>query len=156
MADESLFPEDLDIEYDEEDMEESEEEVIGYKISPYFDMKAGDFLIGGNGQIATADGVESYIQWCEAILATDRYNHEAYTDDIGIDYDEIFAASDREEAELIIENEISEALACDPYGRTMYVQNVECEWTGPDEVNVSVEIRALDNELITVNKTISR
>ena len=156
MAEDNLFPDDLELDIDDEELEEDEEEVIGYKIAPYFDMKTGDFLISGTGQITTADGITAYTQWCEAVIATDRYNHDAYTDDIGIDYSEIFAAADREEAQLIIESEISEALACDPYGRTQYVQKVECEWLGPDEVNVSVEVVALDNELVTVNTTISR
>ena len=154
MEEENLFPEDID---DIEDYDETDEEtVIGFKIAPYFDTKSGDFLMNGSGQIITADAVTSYTQWCESILATDRYNHDCYSDDIGIDYDEIFAAVDREEAKTIIESEISEALLCDPYGRTQYVQNVECEWVGPDEISVTVEIVALDNELVTVNTTISR
>ena len=153
---ENLFPEDIDSDISEEELEEEEQEIIGYKVAPYFDTKSGDFLLNGSGQIIEADEVTAYTQWCENILATDRYNHEAYTDDIGLDYDEIFAAADREEAELIIESEISEALDCDPYGRTKFVQNVECEWTSPDEVMVSVEIVAFDNELVTVNTTISR
>lgn len=153
---ENLFPDDIDSDISDEELEEEEQEIIGYKVAPYFDTKSGDFLLNGSGQIITADEVTAYTQWCENILATDRYNHEAYTDDIGLDYDEIFAAADREEAELIIESEISEALDCDPYGRTKFVQNVECEWTSPDEVMVSVEIVAFDNELVTVNTTISR
>ena len=157
MADyESLFPADIDSEISDEELADEEEEVIGYKIAPYFDSKSGDFLLNGSGQIIMADEITAYMNWCENIIATDRYNHGAYTDDIGIDYDEIFAAADREEAELIIESEISEALACDPYGRTKFVQNVECEWTGPDEVLVSVEVVAFDNELVTVNTTISQ
>lgn len=156
MEGDNLFPaefeEELDEDYDESEMDE----VVGYKIAPYFDMKSGDFLINGSGQVITAEPVEAYTQWCEAVLATDRYNHECYTDDIGIDYEEIFAAVDREEAKTIIESEISEALACDPYGRTKYVQNVECEWVGPDEINVTVEVVALDNEFVTINTTISR
>ena len=157
MADyESLFPRSIDSEISEEELTDNEEEIIGYRIAPYFDTKTGDFLLNGSGQIIMADEITAYTQWCESILATDRYNHGAYTDDIGIDYNEIFAASDRAEAELIIESEISEALACDPYKRTKFVQNVEFDWTGPDEVMVSVEIVAFDNEHVTVNTTISR
>lgn len=155
MDEETLFPEDIDDEIDEEEYED-EETVIGYKIAPYFDSKTGDFILNGSGQIITADEVEAYTQWCENIVATDRYNHDSYTDDIGIDYDEVFAAETHEEAETILESEISEALACDPYGRTQYVQNVSFEWTGPDEVEVSIEVMALDNELVTVNTVISK
>lgn len=156
MANANLFPEkltDMDILADE--IEETEE-ITGYRVAPYFDSKSGDFLLDGSGQVLTADEVTAYIQWCENVISTDRYNHGAYTDDIGIDYNEIFAAANKEEAELIIESEISEALACDPYKRTKFVQNVVFDWTGPDEVMVSVEIVAFDNELVTVNTTISR
>lgn len=155
MEEENLFPEDIDEEIDEEE-DEDEETVIGYKIAPYFDSNTGDFILNGSGQIITANEVEAYIQWCENVVATDRYNHDSYTDDIGIDYDEVFAAETQEEAETILESEISEALACDPYGRTQYVQNVAFEWTGPDEVEVSIEVMALDNELVTVNTVISK
>ena len=152
----NLFPEDLNEDIEDEAFDEEEEEVVGFKVSPHFDLDTGDFMIDGSGSIITADEVEAYVQWCAAVLATDRYNHDSYSSDIGIDYDEIFAAVDREEAVMILESEISEALQCDPYGRTEYVQNVECEWVGPDEINVSVEIVALGNELVTVNTTITR
>lgn len=153
MDEETLFPEDIDDDIEEEE-DEDEETVIGYKIAPYFDSKSGDFILNGSGQITTADEVEAYVQWCENVVATDRYNHESYTDDIGIDYDEVFAAETQEEAETILESEISEALACDPYGRTQYVQNVSFEWTGPDEVEVTIEVIALDNEIVAVNTVI--
>lgn len=156
MDETSLFPEDIDNDILEDIEEEEEEAVVGYKISPYFDSKTGDFLMNGSGQIITADEIEAYTQWCENVLATDRFNHDCYTDDIGIDYDEIFGASDKEEAQAIIESEISEALACDPYGRTQFVQNVEVEWLSPTEANVTVEIVALDNELVTIDTVITR
>lgn len=156
MEEDTLFPEDIDEIETEEEEDEDEETVIGYKIAPYFDSKSGDFILNGTGQITTADEVEAYAQWCENVVATDRYTHVAYTDDIGIDYSEIFAAKTQEEAEIIIESEISEALACDPFGRTQYVQNVECEWISPDEIVICIEVVALDNELVTVNTVISK
>lgn len=151
----NLFPEDIDNELvDLED--ENETEVTGYKLASYFDFNSGDFVLNGKGQIITADGVTGYTQWCETVLATDRYNHESYTTDIGIDFNQVFAASSREEAETILESEITEALECDPYGRTQYVQNVICEWIGPDTVEVTVDVVALDNEIVTINKTLSK
>ena len=112
--------------------------------------------MNGSGQIITADEIEAFAEWCEAIILTDRYNHSAYTDDIGIDYNEIFATKTQEEAEAIIESEISEALACDPYNRTLYVQKVTCEWLSPDEIAICVDVMALDNQLVTVNTTIKK
>ena len=153
MAD-NLFPDDIDeLELDET---ENEVEVIGYKIAPYFDSKTGDFILNGNGQIMTADSVTACTQWCENILATDRYNHWSYTDDIGIDYEAIFSASNREEALTILEIEITEALECDPYKRIQYVQKVNCEWISADEIVVTADVVLLDNELVTIDMTISR
>ena len=95
------------------------------------------------------------MHWCEDILSTDRYNHDAYTDDIGIDYEEIFKTSEsQEEIETLLETEITDALICDPYGRTRYVQAVEFDWIGPDEVLVSIEVVGIDNELVTIEKVL--
>lgn len=151
---ENLFPDDIDDLLDDE-LEEDEEEIIGYKIAPYFDSKSGDFIINGSGQIVDADEINAYIQWCENVIATQRYVCDGYSDDIGIDYVSIFASNDKDEIEVMLESEISEALAVDPYGRTQYVQNVEFEWVGADELNILVEVIAFDNELITIETTIT-
>ena len=155
MATENLFPVDIDNEIDFYD-EAYEESVIGYKPAPYFDSQLGDFVLDGSGKIIDADGVTAYTQWCENILATDRYNHDGYSSDIGIDYNAVFAAKTHEEAEAILESEISEALAVDPCGRTKYVQNVQFEWTGPDEILITVEVMALDNELVTIESVLKK
>ena len=156
MADEeeSLFPEDID-ELEDIDEEEEDDEDVGYKMAPYFDSKLGEFLFGGSGQIVTADGVTAWQQWCENIISTDRYNHDAYTDDIGIDYDKIFKLNDQDEIETALETEISDALSCDPYGRTQYVQSVDFEWISTTEVVVTVDVVGMDNEIITVDAMIT-
>lgn len=156
MGENNLFPEDIDENEIDEEEDFDEEAIVGYKIAPYFDTESGDFRMNGSGQIITADEIEAYTQWCENVVATDRYNHDAYSTDIGIDYDEVFSAETQEEAEMILESEISEALACDPFGRTQYVQNVLFDWTGSDEVTVCIEVVALDNELVTVNTVITK
>lgn len=150
---ESLFPADLDLETDEELYSENEE-IIGYKPAPLFDYKTGDFLLNGSGQVITADKVTAYTQWCKNVIATCRNNHDAYDSSIGIDWDAVFSAQTRDEAESIIESEISEALACDPYGRTEYVQSVDCEWHNSEEVTLTIKVIALDNELVTIDTVI--
>lgn len=151
----NLFPTDLDLEADHETFEDVDE-VIGYKTAPYFDSKTGDFLTDGSGQILTADKITAFAQWCENVIAVDRYKHDGYTEYTGIDYDAIFSAQTREEAENIIESEISEALAVDPYGRTIYVQSVDCEWISSDAVSVVVVVEALENEIVTIETTINK
>ena len=150
---ENLFPTGLDLETDEELYAESEE-IIGYKPAPLFDYETGDFLMNGSGQIITADKITAYTQWCKNVIATCRYNHDAYGDYIGIDWNAVFSAPTRDEAESIIESEISEALACDPYGRTEYVQSVDCEWHNSNEVTLTIKVIALDNELVTIETVI--
>lgn len=150
---ENLFPADLNIE-EENAAYIDGDEILGYKISPCFDYKTGDFLLNGSGQILTADKIIAYTQWCENVIATDRYNHDAYGDYIGIDYQSVFSAGSREEAEAILESEISEALLCDPAGRTQYVQSVDCEWHNSEEVSVTIKVVALDNELVTIDTVI--
>ena len=152
MANENLFPTDFDSDIGL--IASSDETITGYKKAPYFDSTTGDFILDGSGTILDADGVEAYTQWCEAVVATDRYNHDAYSSDIGIDYNLIFSAKTHEEAETLLESEISEALAVDPYHRTKYVKNVLCKWIGPESINVTIEVLALDNELVTIDTVI--
>ena len=154
MDETNLFPEDID-DLEEEDIDEEEDEDVGYKMAPYFDSKLGEFLLSGSGQIITADGVTAWQQWCENIIATDRYNHDSYTDDIGIDYDAIFQLDEREEKESELETEISEALECDPFGRTQYVQDISFEWLSDTEVIVQVDVVGMDNEMISIEAIIA-
>jgi hypothetical protein len=159
MEEENLFPEDIDEEEESEDTavdDDEEDGAVGYKPAPLFDYDTGDFTINGNGQILTADETTAMTQWCQNILMTDRYNHEAYSDDIGIDYSEVFGAENRQEAETILETEICEALPCDPYGRVQYVQNVEFEWIDADSLNVTVTIVGMDNTEVTFTTQITK
>lgn len=153
--DESIFPEDFEMDEDDFDVDEEDDEPIGYKIAPYFDSKRGDFTFNGSGQIIDSDGVTAWYQWCENIIATDRYNHDSYTDDIGIDYEEIFKADDQEEIETLLETEISEALECDPYGRTQYVQNIDFEWLSTSEVIVRIDVVGMESEMISIEALIA-
>ena len=150
----SLFPVDIDNNIDL--AEDFKENVTEYKKAPYFDSVTGDFLMDGSGSILDANEIETYIQWCETVVATNRYKCDAYTTDIGIDYDSVFSASTHEEAETILESEISEALLVDPYNRTNYVQNVSCEWIGTNEVHVLIEVVAFENEIVTIDTVISK
>lgn len=148
-----LFPSVDDIV--DSDILEDDEEVVGYKMAPFFDSTTGEFMFNGNGQIADADGIEGWKQWCENIVNTERFVHSSYSTDIGIDYYSIFALESREEIELALETEISDALMCDPFGRVAYVQGVEFEWISADSVYVTIDIVGIDNELINVNATLS-
>ena len=115
----NLFPEeyDNDEEYlddeenegtDEENTEEDED--AGYKPSIFFDFDTGDFVTLHDGKLKEASGFEAWVQWCYKTIMTQRYAHEGYSTDIGIDYESALQADSREEAESILQREIEEAL----------------------------------------------
>jgi len=139
MEEDNLYPEDYEDEtIDEEEAED--EEPIGYRPGVAFDWQTGDFIRDGRNRLLEATGVESWAQWCQNCLQTERYKHLAYSDDFGIELDEAFKAESREEAESILTRQITEALEADPYGRTAYINNIEFDWTAPDAVNVDVTV----------------
>lgn len=149
----NLFPEDID-EVDEALLQE-DSSLLGYKKGLYFDMVQGDLLLNGAGQLLTGDEVQVWATWCKKIISTPRYACDLYSTDIGIDIEKVFAAEDREEAESILESEISEALTVDPYGRTMYVQSVLFEWLSSDSIAVEVTVVGIENETLTVDTIIN-
>lgn len=148
----NLFPEDID----ENILDEEEDSLVSYKKGPYFDTEKGDLLLNGAGQLLVGNEVEIWASWCEKIIRTPRYVCDLYSTDIGIDYEAVFEAEDREEAESILESEIIEALSVDPYGRTMYVQSVEFEWLSSDSIEVEVTVVGLENEVVTIDTVINK
>lgn len=154
----NLFPEDFEdeeLELDEID-DESEEEAVGYKKSIYFDEASGDFKRDGTKKLVEANGVDAWIQWCMKVLRTKRYVCQAYSDDIGIDIESAFQAESREEAESILENEITEALEADPYGRTDMVQSVTFQWMNADLLEVTCDVLGIDSNEVELKATIER
>lgn len=150
---ENLFPED-DILDEETEEEETEAETSSYFPEGYkFDA---DLLLDGKGNIVGCTAAESWLMWCKRVLETPRYKCDAYSDDIGIDTDEVFAAETRDAAESILKNEISEALTADPYNRTAYVEDVVLDWIAPDSVHISVSVVGYDGTAETIETTITQ
>lgn len=155
MAEENLFPEDMEtLTIDEDELIDEGETVIGYKKGVYFDDKTGDLLRDGNGSILESTPIEAWIQWCTKCIETPRFQCPAYSSDIGINADEVRASITREAQESMLYSEISEALSADPYGRTSYVQYIEFDWTASDTVDVSVIVVGIDGVPQEVNATI--
>jgi len=153
MAD-SLFPEGYENETVSADAR-SDASVIGYKPGLKFDYETGDFVNDGVFRIQNADGVESWEGWCKACLMTERYQYLAYNTDFGIDTTAAFKAESREKAEAILTREISEALSADPYGRTLYVEDIVFDWVAPDTVQVTANVRGIDDVSIDVTAQIT-
>lgn len=154
MDEENLFPAD----YEEEIISEADltdDEPIGYRSGVAFAWNPGDFVRDGQNDIMDTSGVESWQQWCMNCLQTARYKHQAYSDDFGIDIDEVFSAETHEEAESILTREITDALLADPYGRTAYIEAVEYDWTAPDAVQTTITVVGIADVTIDITVNIT-
>lgn len=129
---------------------------IGYRNGIAFDDKTGDFLRDGKNRLLDSNGIESWKSWIVNTTMTERYKHLAYSSDIGIEYDRVFNAKSREEAESILTRQIVENIMADPYGRCEYVENVEFTWTGSDAVTVSITVQGIDDVTLDVTAYITR
>lgn len=154
----NLFPESLDDEEMklEQINEAFNEEPVGYRKSISFDERLGDFQRDGAKKLVESSGIEAWIQWCLKILKTKRYVCQAYSDDVGIDLEQVFQAESREEVEILLEKEIVEALEADPYGRTEVVQSVEFQWQEDDSLEVFCQVLGIDSNEIKLQTKIER
>ena len=153
MAD-NLFPEDYEDEtIDEESMES--DGPVGYQPGLAFDEKTGDFIRDGKNQIMESTGVDSWKSWCMNCLQTQRYAYIAYGTDFGIEYDRVFAAESRAEAESILTRQITDAIMADPYGRTAYIEEIEFTWTAPDAIQIDATIVGIDDITIDITAYIT-
>lgn len=150
----NLFPEEYENEgeyFEDEENEGTEEENTeeeedaGYKPSIFFDFDIGDFVVNNDGNLKEASGFEAWMQWCQKTIMTQRYAHEGYSTDIGIDYESALQADSREEAESILQREMEEALMADPAGRTLYVGTINFDW-GADACEVTVQVQGIDGD----------
>lgn len=148
-----LFPEGYEDEVVTED-EVADEKETGYKEGVYFDAETRDFVRDGQHRVKSATGVESWEQWCQNCLQTERGVYPYYNDDFGIATEEAFKAETREMAESILTREICESLANDPYGRTSYVSDVIFEWVDSDSLSISVTVVGIDNTTIDITTVI--
>lgn len=153
--DENLYPEGYEDEIVEDEDVQEEEGPIGYRPGVAFDFETGDFIRDGRNRLLEASGVESWQQWCMNCLQTERYKHLAYSDDFGIEADEVFQAESQEEAESILTRQITEAILADPYGRTAYIDAIDYEWTAPDAIQATMTIVGIDDVTIDLEVNIT-
>ncbi len=123
MADE-LFPVfDVPSELDDEEGQEAQ-----YLPAPIWDMETGDFVTDGAGKVLYGSGYDAWVLWCTKTIMTQRWAHDAYNENEGIEAEEAFSEPDREAAESAFERTITEALLADPMGRTVQVMDFEFTW----------------------------
>lgn len=123
---------------EEEELEEEDE--IEYLKDYRFDFSSGEFVTGSNDTIL-CDGADAWLQWCGSVIRTVRYGCLAYSDDIGVELEDIIGLSDREDAELQLETTITEALLSDPDGRTESVEDFSFDW-GADNIHVQFTVES--------------
>lgn len=142
----SLLPTDLEEStVDESELAQSMEEEEGvFKRSIDFSFEKGDFAKEPSGRLKEASEIEAWKQWCIKIMQTPRYECLAYSTDIGIDFEDVFGAESREDAETVLTMEITDALMADPYGRTEFVDDISFNWLAPDSVEVTCTITGVD------------
>ena len=134
-------------------MEVDRNQPIGYKPGILFDYEIkGDFARDGRHRVIEANGIESWQSWVVNCLSTERYKHLAYSTDFGIEYDKIFGASTKAEAESILVRQITEAILADDYKRTEYIEFIHIDWSIPDGVIVSFILHGIND--VTLDMTI--
>lgn len=150
---ENLFPEG----YTEETIEENALTAsrTGYWPAAKFDHKLGDFPRDGRHRILDATGIDAWKEWVTNCLQTERYAHLAYNSDFGIEYDKVFSAESREEAESILTRQITEAIMADQYKRAAYIEEIEYTWTAADAVQVDATIVGIDDVTIDITAYIT-
>ena len=151
----NLFP----VDYDDEALAVesdfvSDDEVVGYKESVYFDFEKGDYLRDSANRFLTSTGFDAWIQWCIKCLATQRYAHLAYSDDYGVEYEAVFNSTTREEAENELTRQITEALNADPYRRLSYIESMVFDWIDDTAVVVSLVLVGVNGNTAELQTTL--
>lgn len=129
--------------------------IIGYRPSIYFDYEIGDFRRDGANRLVHCTGQEAWVQWCIKCLSTQRYAYLSYPSDYGIDYDIVFNATTRAEAENELTRQISEALAADPLQRLSYIEEMTFDWLDDTSVEVSLTLVGIGGNSAHVQTTIA-
>ena len=129
---------------------------VGFRDGVLFDYETGDFPRDGRFRLRDSTGIESWKAWARNCLQTERFKHRCYSTDFGLELDRALQAPTREAAESILTRQIHEAMLADPYGRTQYVESIAFDWSGPDEVTVTVTLHGLEDVTIDVTAYITK
>ncbi len=135
-------------EVDEEEEFGDEEEIL-YKKDYKFDYSTGEFVKGSN-DVMLCGGADAWIQWCQSVMRIERYQCLAYPDDIGVELEENIGLEDRDEAELLLQTTITDALLEDPEGRTESVSDFVFQWDG-DGVYIECTIESTSGIIAVID-----
>ena len=109
--------------------------------APEFNYEKTRLNVNSVGQVVDGDAVEAYRFWVMKCLVTERYKYLAYSEDFGVEIEEISKANHpRDISESEIQRTITESLEIDE--RTLSVDNFEFDWS-VDSVLVSFEVESI-------------
>jgi len=103
-----------------------------------FDFETGTFVTNGGNRMIEADEATALMQWCIGACMTPRGDYLAYSNQYGIDIDEVRNQPTRKAIELVLERTITEAILINP--KIDSVKGFRFEWCA-DGVYVSFEIQ---------------
>lgn len=99
-----------------------------YPPAPMWDVEKGDFVTNGARQTLYGSGYDAWVLWCTKAILTQRWAHDGYSANEGIEAEQAFKEPDRKAAESAFERTITEALLADPLGRTIQVRDFAFTW----------------------------
>lgn len=118
-----------------------EEEVLTDVESYEYDYGERKTFVTGSGKTRRCDAKDAYIFWVVKCVSTERYAHEAYSTDFGVEFLEIMRQNyPKSIAESEIRRSIQEALQAD--NRTVNVSNFRFEWQA-DACYISFEVESV-------------
>lgn len=107
---------------------EETKQQMQYMPAPMWDVEAGDFVTDGAGKLLYGSGYDTWVLWCTKSILTQRWAHDGYSANEGIEAIQAFQEPDRQARESALERTITEALLADPMGRTTQVRDFEFIW----------------------------
>ena len=126
-----------------------------YRPAPLFDHESGDFILNGARQTVYGNGYDAWVLWCTKTILTQRWAHDGYSSNAGIEAEEAFKEPDRKAQESAFVRTISEALLADPMGRTQQVRDFKFNWLA-DSLNMSCMVLGADGNSAVIAANLKR
>ncbi|OPY64072.1 MAG: hypothetical protein A4E56_00126 [Pelotomaculum sp. PtaU1.Bin065] len=114
-----------------------------------FDFEAGEFVLTTTGKIAESKDEDSWIDWCQKTLLTERYRYLIYSRQYGQEFEDLIRRNlNRAGNESEIKRMVTEALKVDP--RTASVDNFKFTWDG-DKCFYTCTVTSVRSKTATLN-----
>jgi hypothetical protein len=126
-----------------------------YNPAPLWNLERGDFILDGARKMQYGSGFDAWVLWCVKTVLTQRWAHDGYSPNIGIEMTESFSAPNRKAQESMFERTITEALLADPMGRTTQVRNFRFTWEGGDSLFLTCDVLGTDGNSASIEVPIT-